>query len=176
MRRTHRKGRSFTEAPENRFVACPHETSSPRSRARVPWSLAALIWLLGHASGPGLGVASAASPREESATRPTSKPQPTPIVLRGEVVDTACFVMGGRKGLEHKQCAIACARSGQDLGILDEKTKTLYVAVIDRREEHAKNPLLPYVADRVQVRGTRVDRGTLPAVVVRSVERISGAR
>ena len=98
-------------------------------------------------------------------------PEPRPeIRLRGEVVETACFIMGNRRGAEHRQCAIASARAGQDLGVLDEKSKQLYVAIVDRRDAGAENPLLPFIAHRVDVRGELLEYGDLPALIVTNVK------
>jgi len=108
---------------------------------------------------------------------PESTPEPRPQVrLRGEVVETGCFVIGGRRGQEHEQCAIACARAGQDLGILDERTKRLHLAVVDRRSGPAENPLLPFIAHRVEVRGEVLEYGELPAVIVSDVRSLGRPR
>lgn len=109
------------------------------------------------------------------AAAPMATPEPTPeprpqVRLRGEVVETACFIIGNRRGAEHEQCAIASARAGQDLGILDEKTKTLYVAIVDHRIEGAENPLMPFIAHRVEASGVLLDEyGDLPAISVTKV-------
>lgn len=92
------------------------------------------------------------------------------MVIRGEVVETACYVMGGRRGEEHRECGIACARAGQPLGILDEKTKTMLFLVLDRRTHEPSNPLLEHIAARVEVRGHRVERGGISGIVVESVK------
>lgn len=78
--------------------------------------------------------------------------------------------MGNRRGAEHRQCAIASARAGQDLGVLDEKSKQLYVAIVDRRDADAENPLLPFIAHRVDVRGELLEYGDLPALIVTDVK------
>jgi len=98
------------------------------------------------------------------------------VVLRGEVVETACFVMGDRRGPGHRQCAIACARAGQPLGILDERSGTLFFEVLDRRVEHPSDPLLPHLAERVEVRGRRLDRGGISGIEVESVRPLGHRR
>ena len=92
------------------------------------------------------------------------------MVVRGEVVETACYVMANRRGEGHRECAIACARAGQSLGILDEKTKTLLFLVLDRRTHEPPNPLLEHVAARVEVRGRRVERGGVSGIIVDDVK------
>lgn len=108
--------------------------------------------------------------------------QPTPAapretVLRGEVVETGCFVMAGRRGEAHRQCAIACARAGQDLAVLDDKTKTAFLLVQDFTAGTPENPLLEHVGHRVEVRGTTVERGGIRGIIVRQVKPLgAGAR
>lgn len=108
------------------------------------------------------------------ATAPGDAPRET--VLRGEVVETGCFIIGGRRGEAHRHCAIACARAGQDLGILDEKSKTLFIQVRDFTTGEPQNPLLEHVAQRVEVRGTTVERGGIRGIVVRQVKPLTGRR
>lgn len=91
-------------------------------------------------------------------------------MVRGEVVETACYVMGDRKGEAHRECGIACAKAGQPLGILDERTKTLLFLVLDRRSGEPVNPLLEHVAARVEVRGRRIERGGISGIVVDQVK------
>lgn len=91
------------------------------------------------------------------------------LVITGEVVETGCFVMAGRRGQSHRQCAIACARAGQPLGILEDRTGTLHLVVIDRREGEVENPLAPLIAERVEVRGVVVERGGISGIVPKRV-------
>jgi hypothetical protein len=97
------------------------------------------------------------------------------MVLRGEVVETGCFVLGGRRGAEHLQCAIACVRAGQELGILDEKTDTVYLVVQDHTNGRPANPVAEHIAERVEVHGTAIERGGIHGVIVRQVKSLSGA-
>jgi hypothetical protein len=80
--------------------------------------------------------------------------------------------MAGRRGEEHRQCAITCARAGQPLGIVDERSRTLLFLVLDRRAGEASNPLLDSIAARVEVRGRRFDRGGISGIVVEQVKEL----
>ena len=124
---------------------------------------------------PSSGIARAQDESELAEPEVTAEPRPQ-IRVRGEVVETGCFIIGGRKGPDHEQCAIACARAGQDLGVLDEKTKQLYVAVVDRRSGPSQNPLMPFIAHRVEVRGEPLEYGELPALIISDVKSLSGPR
>ena len=76
----------------------------------------------------------------------------------------------------HRQCAIACARAGQPLGILEDGTGTLHVAVFDRSEGRPSDQLESLIADRVEVRGTAVERGGISGIVVKRVRSLSAPR
>lgn len=115
------------------------------------------------------------------AKRPdASPPAPTPAgpretVLRGEVVENGCFIIGGRRGEAHRHCAQTCALAGESLGILDDETKLLFVVVQDLTAGPQPNPLLPWIAQRVEVRGITIERGGVKGVVVRQVRPLNPA-
>ena len=98
---------------------------------------------------------------------------PRESVLRGEVVETGCFVIGGRKGETHRQCALTCALAGEPLGILDDESKLLYVVVQDFTAGAQTNPLLPFVAQKVELRGVIFERGGVNGVIVRQVKPVN---
>ncbi|HZR82075.1 MAG TPA: hypothetical protein VFD92_13345 [Candidatus Binatia bacterium] len=125
-----------------------------RSRAMFPLACAIAAWGAA-ASAP---AATPSVPANEAARE---------TVVVGEVVETACFVMAGRRGENHRQCGVACARAGQPLAILDDKAGTLYVAVFDRSEGTPDNPLLGMVSERVEVRGIPLERGGVNAILVK---------
>lgn len=116
-----------------------------------------------------LALPSLAAKRSEPA--PSVTPEgPRETVLRGEVVENGCFVIGGRKGEPHRHCALTCALAGESLGVLDEETKLLFVVVQDLTAGPQQNPLLPWVAQRVEVRGVTMERGGVNGIIVRQVK------
>ncbi len=143
------------------------QTGRTRRRRRVVSCAVALGALV---AGAALGALSAL------AAPPRAKPTPAApreTVLRGEVVETGCFIMAGRRGEAHRQCAIACARAGQDLAILDDKTKTAFLVVQDFTAGTPPNPLLEHLGRRVEVRGATVERGGIRGIIVRQVKPLS---
>ena len=155
-----------------------HEDRRPRRTARC--AVATLWFAMAVAAGfawasPAACAPAETAPADVAPPQPTAKPRPQ-IRLSGEVVETACFIIGNRRGEAHRQCAIASARAGQDLGILDERTKKLYVSIVDRRSEAGPDPLVPFIAHRVDVRGELLERGELPAVIVTSVKSLHPPR
>ena len=102
-------------------------------------------------------------------TSPQVLPTGLPTTIRGEVVDTGCYVIGNRHGARHRQCAIACARSGQDLGVLEEETGLLYVEIRDQQDRAVRSQLLPFVARQVEVRGDPHIQGGLRGMRINRV-------
>jgi hypothetical protein len=125
----------------------------------------------GRAVAAALALVLATAAGAPAAPAPSDAPRDT--VLRGEVVEAPCFVIGGRRGDGHRQCALMGARSGESLGVLDDQTKLLFVVVQDLTAEPQPNPLLPYVAQRVEARGTVVERGGINGIVIRQVRSLS---
>lgn len=98
----------------------------------------------------------------------------------GEVVDTTCYLIHEGKGAGHKECAITCTRGGSPAAILDDKTGRLVFALgpMSAEHHHGKRPderLLPFVGERVKVRGRVFERGGARAVMVDTVEKADAA-
>jgi hypothetical protein len=101
-----------------------------------------------------------------------AKDAPHEVAIVGEVVETACWVMAARRGESHRACAIASARAGQDLGLLDDKGN-LYLVVRDLTARAEPNPLRDVIAERVEIRGTLIERGGARAILARHVHSLS---
>jgi hypothetical protein len=137
----------------------------PRHRGRVTAFVVAaamLVWQAAHAASDGHGPAPVDAGRE--------------VVITGEVVESGCYVMAGRRGEEHRQCAIACARAAQPLAILEDKTGIVHLAIYDRAAAAPNDSLLEHVADRVEIRGTAIERGGITAILVKRVRSLSPDR
>jgi hypothetical protein len=96
------------------------------------------------------------------------------IKLRGEVIDTKCYIagsMGDATGEKHKDCAIMCAKAGVPLGLLEEKTKTVYFVAKLRGMAGANEMLLPFVAETVLVTGRVVEKGGAKMLMIESIEK-----
>lgn len=93
--------------------------------------------------------------------------------IRGEVVDVACWVGSGARGEKHKSCAEACAKGGGAVGILQDKTNKLFVAVAPKPGGDPKEKLTEHIAHRVEVKGTVSQRGGVATLAVASVKMLS---
>ena len=94
----------------------------------------------------------------------------------GEVIDPACWVINGAKGEAHKECMIACAKSGQTLAILEKKTNKIYILATERPGDDPNRGVIDYAGQSVLVKGKVFSRGGLIAVQVASVEPYSAAK
>lgn len=63
--------------------------------------------------------------------------------LTGEIVDLSCYVKMGAIGMDHKECAIGCAKAGMPLALLEAKTSKLYLLVSDKEFESVNGKLQP---------------------------------
>lgn len=92
------------------------------------------------------------------------------ITVKGEVIDVWCYMEGGDHGAEHKECATACAKSGNPIGILDEKGKVYIVMGGQKDHQPAKELLADKMAQTVTVEGTLVDKGGTKVIFVKTVK------
>jgi type 1 fimbria pilin len=90
--------------------------------------------------------------------------------IKGEVVDTACFLFMGKRGEAHKQCAEACLKAGQDLGIYDEASDTVYFLAGEKPGVNPNDPVKNYVAQNVEVKGMTVQKAKAHGIVIKSVK------
>jgi hypothetical protein len=67
--------------------------------------------------------------------------------IEGEIVDTACFLKGDKRGAEHKKCAMACSKDGIPTGIVDAAGK-MYVIL------GASPGLAEHQAEQARITGT----------------------
>jgi hypothetical protein len=118
------------------------------------------------APAKALGTGKATKAKEAAA--PAAKTGPRSII--GEVVDPACWIVNGAKGPSHKECAIACAKAGQVLGIVENKTQKLYMIATDKPGEDPNKGLIDYVGQTVVAKGRVYTRGGATGIKVTSVE------
>jgi hypothetical protein len=111
---------------------------------------------------------------QEQASTPTPAPHRA-ISVTGELVETGCFFMAGRRGPHHRACAMGCARAGQPIAIVDD-SGVLRLAILDHRNERPENPLIEHLGRRVELAGTAVEAGGVNAILVEHVRPLSPPR
>ena len=121
---------------------------------------------------PATSATAKAAPAAKAAKAATEA-EPAKVASRsivGEVVDPACWIVNGSKGAQHKECAIACAKAGQVLAIVETKSQKLYLVATDKPGEDPNKGLIDYVGQLVVVKGRVYTRGGASGIKVTSVE------
>src|SRR5437762_13253890 len=85
------------------------------------------------------------------------------VTITGEIVDVSCYVKMGALGMDHKECALGCAKAGMPLALLEDKTGKVYLLVSDKEFESVNAKLQPLeksIAQKsIAVRGRTYEKG-----------------
>lgn len=97
-------------------------------------------------------------------------PPAGPVVVTGEVIDSACYVRSGARGESHRECAQRCADAGIPLALLEDGTdRVIWLASVEDME--TPNPVLkPHAGRKVRITGTWAERGGARLLLVVKVE------
>ncbi len=98
-----------------------------------------------------------------------AQPKGETVKVKGEVVDLWCFLEGGDRGADHKQCAISCAKAGNPIGLVTEKDE-VYAMMGIKDHQPGREVLLEKMAETVTVEGTLVKKGGVQAIYISSVK------
>src|SRR6266481_2391597 len=98
-----------------------------------------------------------------------AQPKGPTVTVKGEAVDLWCYLEGGDRGPAKKQCATACAKAGNPIGILDS-AGNLYVAAGLKDHQPAQTMLLNRMSDEVTATGTVVKKGGVQMIYVDTVK------
>jgi hypothetical protein len=98
-----------------------------------------------------------------------AQPKGERMTVKGEVVDLWCYLEGGDRGPAKKQCATACAKAGNSVGILDS-AGNVYVAAGLKDHQPAQTMLLNRMSDEVTATGTVVKKGGVQMIYIDSVK------
>lgn len=88
--------------------------------------------------------------------------------IKGEVVDLWCYMDHSARGAKHKACAVACAKMGNPIGIVDSKGN-VYVAVGSELHQPDRERLIEKMAQNVTVTGSVVNRGGMKMIYVKTI-------
>jgi hypothetical protein len=88
--------------------------------------------------------------------------------IKGEVVDLWCYMDHAARGQKHKACAVACAKMGNPIGIVDAEGN-VYVAVGSELHQPDRERLIEKMAQQVTVTGTVISRGGLKMIYVKTI-------
>jgi hypothetical protein len=98
-----------------------------------------------------------------------AQPKGERATVTGEVVDLWCYLEGGDRGPAKKACAIACAKAGNPIGVVDGNGH-LYVAAGLKDHQPARALLLDRMSSEVTVSGIVVKNGGVQMIYVDSVK------
>jgi hypothetical protein len=98
-----------------------------------------------------------------------AQPKGATVTIKGEAVDLWCYMEGGDRGAAKKECATACAKAGNAIGIVDVKG-TVYLASGLQDHQPARDILIEKMNEAVQVTGTLVKKGGAQMIFVKTVK------
>ena len=99
---------------------------------------------------------------------------PKQVTLKGEIVDTGCFLAHGARGEKHKGCANKCIANGMPMGLLTSDG-TLYLLTLDHDNADPYNQAKDMSAQTVEVTGTVLARNGMKAIDVTGVKAVAAA-
>ena len=94
---------------------------------------------------------------------------PKQVTLRGEIVDTGCYLGSGKHGEGHKECATKCVSEGMPIGLLTTSGK-VYLLTPDHDNGDPYNQAKSLAGSMVQVSGALMEKGGISAIDVSSVQ------
>lgn len=94
----------------------------------------------------------------------------TDVTVKGELIDTFCYLGMGAKGTSHKQCAIDCAKAGIPAGILEEGTGKIYFLTSNKDKTPLPDFVISKMGDTVTIKGDLYSGGGANLLAVESVE------
>jgi hypothetical protein len=77
------------------------------------------------------------------------------ITVTGEVIDTYCYSTEGAKGMGHKACAIACAKKGIPVGLLEKGTDKVYVLLPNKNDTPIPAGVIDKCGEEITVTGQK---------------------
>ena len=93
------------------------------------------------------------------------------VTVKGELVDTLCYASMGAKGEGHTKCALACAKKGIPVGLVEEgKTSKMYVLLPPKDATGMPASVTDHMGKVVSVTGHAYESGGNSFLTVDSVK------
>lgn len=102
------------------------------------------------------------------------KAEKKPVTLKGEIVDTGCYIAHGAMGEKHKDCASKCIANGMPMGLMTADGK-LYLLTLDHDNADPYNQCKTMAGAMVEVTGTVAERNGVKAIDVTGVKAVATA-
>ena len=93
------------------------------------------------------------------------------VTIKGEVIDQPCYEgKNGARGEAHKGCAMACAKRGNQMAIIDE-SNTVY-SITGDYAANKNEKLIPFVAEMVEAKGVVTEKDGKKSIAVSSIKKL----
>ena len=92
------------------------------------------------------------------------------VTIKGELVDSLCYVGMAAKGAGHKQCAIDCAKAGIPISIVEDGTGKMYTVLPKEDKTGYPASVINKMGEKVTLKGDLYENGGNKYVAVESVE------
>ena len=92
------------------------------------------------------------------------------ITIKGELVDSLCYLAMAAKGPGHKQCAMDCAKAGIPISMLEDGTGKLYTVLPKEDKTGYPESVITHMGETVTLKGDLYEQGGNRYVTVESVD------
>ena len=92
------------------------------------------------------------------------------ITIKGELVDSLCYISMASTGSGHKQCAMDCAKAGIPISIVEDGTGKVYTVLPKTDKTGYPATVISKMGDKVTLKGDLYENGGNKYVAVESVE------
>src|SRR5438094_154987 len=97
-----------------------------------------------------------------------AQPKGPTVTIKGEAVDLWCYMEGGDRGPAKKDCATACVKAGNAIGIVDAKGNVYLTSGLEDHKP-ARDLLIGKMNEQVTATGTLVTKGGAKMLFIKSV-------
>ena len=93
------------------------------------------------------------------------------VTVKGEILDLACYLDHGARGMKHQQCALTCLKNVEPMGLITAEGK-VYLLMADHQNGKPFAEAKEYAADQVEVTGPVAERAGLTGLTVETVKKL----
>lgn len=97
-----------------------------------------------------------------------------PGVVRGEIVDTGCYVAEGLHGAKNKECTAKCVNTGMPMALLTSDNR-LFLLTPNHDNADPYEKCKAFAAEMVEVRGVVSERNGMHIIDVSDVKPVETA-
>ncbi|HXI02606.1 MAG TPA: hypothetical protein VNI57_05460 [Candidatus Saccharimonadales bacterium] len=90
-------------------------------------------------------------------------------MVKGEILDMACYLGHGAKGADHAGCALKCLKSGQPMGLLADDG-TVYLLTASHGDPAAFNQAKDLAGKKVEITGAESEMSGIKGIEVHAVK------